>query len=170
MRGKQLLVNPHWLLIDLRIDFKRILFKVFIKRICCYLIETKTSIWNTFLWDSTKPRPYMYLYSAWIGGHDLPIQGLSCWFVKHFNISGSEVDTGSTCKKSTVRSRVPRGVGVGHATKGVGISVACSVVGYVQVVSYTKGWSVIRTWENSGTTVNISRGFHLNRGVAIDVI
>ena len=62
MRRKQLLVNLYWLLIDLRIDFKIIFLTVFIKRICCYLIETKTSIKNTFLWESTKLRSYMYLY------------------------------------------------------------------------------------------------------------
>ena len=59
--ARQLLVNLHWLLIDLRIDLKTIFLKVFIKRIFCYLIETKTSI-KTLLWESTKPRPYMYFY------------------------------------------------------------------------------------------------------------
>ena len=43
-RRTQLLVNLHWLLIDLRIDFKRIFLTVFIKTICYYLIETKTPI------------------------------------------------------------------------------------------------------------------------------
>ena len=90
----------------------------------------------------------MYLYSAWIGRRDLPLQGLSCCLVKHFNISGSEVPTGSTCIKSTgrTRCRVPRGEKVAVATVGVGIAVACSVVGYVQVVaSCTKDWSVVGT-------------------------
>ena len=94
----------------------------------------------------------MYLYSAWIGRRDLPLQGLSCCLVKHFNISGSEVDTGSTCIKSTgrTRCRVPRGETVEVATAGVGFAVACSVVGYVQVVaSCTKDWSVVGTRENS---------------------
>ena len=44
------------------IDFKRIFLTVFIKRICCYLIETKTTINDNFLWESTKRRRYMYLY------------------------------------------------------------------------------------------------------------
>ena len=48
-----LLMNLYWHLIDLRIDFERI---------CYYLIEKKTSIQNTFPWESTKPRPCMYLY------------------------------------------------------------------------------------------------------------
>ena len=75
----------------------------------------------------------MYLYSAWIGRRDLPLQGLSCCLVKHFNISGSELVAGSTCIKSTgiTRCRVPRGEQVGVATVGVGIAVACSVAGYV---------------------------------------
>ena len=126
-----------------------------IKKICYYLIETKTAILNTFLWESTKPRPYMYLYSAWISRRDLPLQGLSCCLVKHFNISGSEVHTGSTCIKSTGRKRcrVAGGEGVGVATVGGGIAVACSVVGYVQAVSCTKGWSPIRTCENSLTVI-----------------
>ena len=67
------------------------------------------------------------------GSRDLPLQGLSCCLVKHFNISGSELEAGSTCIKSTgvTRCRVPRGEGVGVATVSVGIAVACSVVGYV---------------------------------------
>ena len=93
----------------------------------------------------------MYSYSAWISRRDLPLQGLSCCLVKHFNISGSEFVAGSTCIKSTgqTRCRVPRGEGVGRVTVGVGIAVACSVVGYVQVVSFTKGWSLTRTCGNS---------------------
>ena len=87
------------------------------------------------------------------GRRDLPLQDLSCCLVKHFNISGSEVHTGSTCIKSTgrTRRRVPRGEGVGAATVGVGIAIACSVARYVQVVSSTKGWSVSRTCVNSFT-------------------
>ena len=75
----------------------------------------------------------MYLYSAWIGRRDLPLQGLICCLVKHFNISGNELVAGSTCIKSTgmTRCRVPRGEGVGPVTVSVGIAVACSVVGYV---------------------------------------
>ena len=89
----------------------------------------------------------MYLYSAWICRRDNFYRVLSCRLVKHFNISGSEVGTGSTCIKSTGRGRcrVPRGEGVGDATVCVGIALACSVVGYAQVVSATKGWSPIRT-------------------------
>ena len=41
---------------------------------------------------------------------------------------------------------------VGVATVAVGIAVACSVVGYIQVVSVTKGWSVIGTCVNSVKT------------------
>ena len=115
----------------------------------------------------------MYLYSAWIGGRrDRPLQGLSCCLVKHFNISGSEVGIGSTCIKSTgnVKWRVPRGEGVGVATEGVGTAVtACSVVGYVQVVSSTKHWSPIRTCVYSFTVITW-HDVHLNRSVAIDVI
>ena len=114
----------------------------------------------------------MYLYSAWIGGRrDLPLQGLSCCLVKHFNISGSEVGTGSTCIKSTgsVKCRVPRGEGVGVTTFGVGIAVACSVVGYVQVVSSTKHWSPIGTCVYSFTVITW-HDVHLNRSVAIDVV
>ena len=97
----------------------------------------------------------MYLYSGWISRRDLPLQGLSCCLVKHFNISGSEVDTGSTCIKSTeiTRCRVPRGEGVAVATEGVGIAVACSVVVYEQLVSSTKGWSVVGTCVNSVTVM-----------------
>ena len=74
----------------------------------------------------------MYLYSAWIGRRDPPLQGLSCCLVKHFNISGNEFVARSTCIKSTgvTRCRVPRGEGVGVATVGVGIAIACSVVVY----------------------------------------
>ena len=114
----------------------------------------------------------MYLYLAWIGGRrDRPLQGLSCCLVKHFNISGSEVGIGSTCIKSTgnVKCRVPRWEGVGVATFGVGIAVACSVVGYVQVVSSTKHWSPIRTCVYSFTVITW-HDVHLNRSVAIDVI
>ena len=73
----------------------------------------------------------MYLYSAWIGRRDLPLQGLSCCLVKHFNISGSEF-VGS-CIKSTGGTRciVPRGEGVGFATASAGMVITCSVVGYV---------------------------------------
>ena len=75
----------------------------------------------------------MYLYSAWIYRRDNFYRVLSCCLVKHFNISGRECVAGSTCIKSTgaTRCRVPRGEGVGVATVGVGIAVACSVVGYV---------------------------------------
>ena len=97
----------------------------------------------------------MYLYSAWISRRDLPLQGLSCCLVKHFNISGSEMVPESTCIKSTgvTRCRVPRGEGVGGATVGVGIAVAGSVVVYEQVVSTTKGWSVVGTCVNSVTVM-----------------
>ena len=127
-----LLVNLHWLLNDLRIDFKRI---------CHYLIQ------------SLLNRVHICIYTAWVGRRDLPLQGVSCCLVKHFNISGSEVDTGSTCIKSTGRviCRVPMGERVGVATTSVGIAVACSVVGYVQVVCSTKGWSVSGTRVYSGT-------------------
>ena len=95
----------------------------------------------------------MYLYSAWISRRDLPLQDLSCCLVKHFNISGSEF-VGS-CIKSTGRKRcrVPKGEGVGVATVRLGISVACSVAGYVQVVSASKGWSVVGTCVNSVTVI-----------------
>ena len=95
----------------------------------------------------------MYLYSAWIYRRDNFYRVLSCCLVKHFNISGNEVDTGSTCIKSTgvTRCRVPRGEGVGVATVGVGIAVACSVVRYAQIVSVTKGWPPIRTCVYSST-------------------
>ena len=91
--------------------------------------------------------------TAWIGRRDPPLQGLSCCLVKHFNISESETVAGSTRIKSTggTRCRVPRGVGVGGATVGVGSVVACSVVVYEQVVSSTKDWSVTGTCEYSGT-------------------
>jgi len=109
----------------------------------------------------------MYLH-CWVGRCDLPLQGLSCCLVKHFNISGKEVVAGSTCIKSTevTRCRVPRGEGVGNFTVGVGIAVACSVVGYVEVVSVTKGWSPIRTCVNSFTVTTLL-DVHLNRSVAI---
>ena len=112
----------------------------------------------------------VFKYSAWIGRHSLPLQGLSCCLVKHFNISWNEVETGSTCIKSTVVTscRVPRGELVGVATVGVGIAVACSVVWYEQV-ALTKGWSVIRTLVDS-VTVSTWLDVHLNRNVAIDVI
>ena len=57
--------------------------------------------------------------------------------------------------KSTGRviCRVPMGEGVGVATEGVRIAVACSVAGYAQVVSVTKGWSPIRTCVNSFTVM-----------------
>ena len=62
---------------------------------------------------------------------------------------------GSTCIKSTgvTRCRVPSGEGVGVATACVGIAVACSVVGYVQVVSVTKVWSHAGTCVNSFTVI-----------------
>ena len=92
----------------------------------------------------------MYLYCL-DRKRDLPLQGLSCCLVKYFNISGSEI-VGS-CIKSTgrVTCRVPSGEGVGVATVGVGMAVACGVVGYVQVVCSTKGWSVSGTRVYSGT-------------------
>ena len=113
----------------------------------------------------------MYLYSAWVGRRDLPLQGLSCCLIKHFNINGSKVDTGSTGVKSTGRviCRVSMRERVGVATTSVGIAVACSVVGYVQVVCSTKGWSVSGTCVYSGT-VTTRLDVHLNRSVAIDVI
>ena len=40
---------------------------------------------------------------------------------------------------------------VGRATVGVGIAVASSVVGYGQVKSSTKGWSVTGTCVNGAT-------------------
>ena len=97
----------------------------------------------------------MYLYSAWISRRDLPLQGLSCCLVKHFNISGSEPVAGSTYIKSTgiTRCRVPRGEGVDLVTVGLGYAVACSVFVYVQVVSSTKGWSDAGTCVNSVTVV-----------------
>ena len=75
----------------------------------------------------------MYLYSAWICRRDNFYRVLSCCLVKHFNISGNEEPTGSTCIKSTGRviCRVPSGEGVIVATVSVGIAVAWSVVGYV---------------------------------------
>ena len=152
--ARQLLVNLHWLLIDLRIDLKTIFLKVFIKRIFCYLIETKTSI-KTLSFGSLRNRVHICIPTTWIGRHDPPLQGLRCCrrLVKHFNISGSELVAGSTSIKSTVRTRfrVPRGKGVGNATVCDGIAVACSVVVYVKVVSVTKGWSPIRTCVNSVT-------------------
>ena len=62
-----------------------------------------------------------------------------------------------------------QGEGVGVATEGVGTAVACSVVGYVQVVSSTKHWSPIRTCVYSFTVITW-HDVHLNRSVAIDVI
>ena len=68
-----------------------------------------------------------------------------------------------------IRCRVPGGEGVGGATVGVGITVACSIVGYTQVVSSTKRWSLIRTSGNSENVITWL-DVHLNRSVAIDVI
>ena len=154
--ARQLLVNLHWLLIDLRIDLKTIFLKVFIKRIFCYLIETKTSI-KTLSFGSLRNRVHICIPTAWIGRHDPPLQGLRCCrrLVKHFNISGSELVAGSTSIKSTgrTRCRVPRGEGVGGATVGVRMAVTCSVVVYEQVVSSTKDWSVVGTCVNSVTVM-----------------
>ena len=61
-----------------------------------------------------------------------------------------------SCIKSTGRviCRVPLGGGgVGVATEGVRIAVACSVAGCAQVVSVTKGWSPIKTCVNSVTVM-----------------
>ena len=44
-----------------------------------------------------------------------------------------------------------QGEGVGPATVGEGIEVACSVVGYEQIVSATKRWSVVGTRVNNVT-------------------
>ena len=60
--ARQLLVNLHWLLIDLRIDLKTIFLKVFIKRIFCYLIETKTSI-KTLSFGSLLNRVHICIYT-----------------------------------------------------------------------------------------------------------
>ena len=49
-----------------------------------------------------------------------------------------------------VQCRVSRRSVVVVATIGVGVAVACSVVGYVQVVP-SKGWSAIITRVNSFT-------------------
>ena len=124
---------------------------------------------KTLSLGSLRNRVHICIYTAWIGRRDLPLQGLSYCLVKHFNISGSEL-VGS-CIKSTgvTRCRVPRGEGVVAAAVGVGIAVACSVVGYVQVVCVTKGWPPIRTCENSFTVITWL-DVHLNRSVAIDVI
>ena len=46
-----------------------------------------------------------------------------------------------------------QGGGVGPATVGEGIEVACSVVGYDQVVSATKRWSVVGTRVNNVTVM-----------------
>ena len=154
MRRTQLVVNLHWLLIDLQIDFKSNFLTVFIEIICYFLIETKTLIKKLFF-GSLRNLVHVCIYTAWVGRRDLPLQGLSCCLVKHFNIRGSEFVAGSTCIKSTgpTRCRVPRGERVAVATVGVGIAVACSVVVYVQVVSSTKGWSVTGTCVNSVTVM-----------------
>ena len=135
------------------------------KRICYYLIETKTFPLGVYEAAS------MCIYTVWIGRRDLPSQGLSCCLVKHFNISGSEFEPGYTCIKSTgsIRCRVPRGEGVGVATVDVGFAFTCSVVGYEQVVSTTKDWSVKGPCVYSGTVMTWL-DVHLNRIVAIDVI
>ena len=128
---------------------------------------------KTLFFGSLRNRVHRCIYTAWVGRRDLPLQGLSCCLVKHFNISGSEVGTGSTCIKSTarVRCRVPRGEGVGVAAVGVGVTVACSVVGYVQVESSTKHWSVTGTCVYSWTVTTWAwLNVHLNKSVAIDVI
>ena len=153
MRRTQLLVNLHWLLIDLRIDFKSNLFTVFIKIICYFLTETKTLIKLSL--GSLLNRVHICIYTSWVDRRDLPLQDLSCCLVKHFNISGSETGAGSTCIKSTGRviCRVPRRDRVGEATVGVGNAVASSVVVYVQVVCSTKGWSVVGTCVNSVTVM-----------------
>ena len=66
---------------------------------------------------------YVFVSTAWIGRRDLPSQGLSCCLVKHLNVSGSEVHTGSTCIKLTgaTRCRVPRGKWgrFGHSRFGI---------------------------------------------------
>ena len=69
---------------------------------------------------------------------------LSCCFVEYFNINRSELV--ASCIKCTrrIRRRIPSGEGVGVATIGVRISFAPCVVWYVDVVSVTKRWSVIR--------------------------
>ena len=105
---------------------------------------------NSLSFGSLLNRVHICIYTAWIGRRDLPLPGLSCCLVKYFNISGSELVAGSTRIKSAgiTRCRVPRGQGVGVTTVGVGIAVACSVVGYVQVGPFTKGWS------GSGTCVH----------------
>ena len=124
---------------------------------------------KTRSFGSLRNRVHIRIYTAWICRRDPPLQGLNCCLVKHFNISGSEI-VGS-CIKSTgsSRCRVPRGEGVAEVTVGVGIAVNCSVVGYVQVFSRTKGWSVTGTCVNS-VIVMTWLDVHLNRNEAIDVI
>ena len=155
-----LLVNIHWLLIDVRI----------LKGKVITWLKPKPPF-KTLSFGSLRNRVHICIYTAWISRRDLSLQGLSCCLVKHLNVSGSEVDTGSTCIKSTGRviCRVPMRERVGVATTSVGIAVACSVVGYVQVVCSTKGWSVSGTRVYSGT-VTTWLDVHLNRNVAIDVI
>ena len=154
------LVNIHWLLIDVRI----------LKGKVITWLKPKPPF-KTLSFGSLRNCIHICIYTAWISRRDLPLQGLSCCLVKHLNVSGSEVDTGSTCIKSTGNTicRVPRGKRVAETTVGLGYAVACSVVGYVQVVSSTKGWSVTGTCVN-GVTVVTWLDVHLNRSVAIDVI
>ena len=69
---------------------------------------------------------------------------LSGCLVEHFNISGSELVASASCIKSAERTRweLPWGEVVSVATMSVRISVARSVVWYVDVESKTKCWSV----------------------------
>ena len=123
--------------------------KLILKAFVITLLKRKHPF-NSLSFGSLLNRVHMCIYTAWIGRRDLALQGLSCCLVKYFNIGRSECVAGSTSIKSAGRRRcrVPRGEGVGVTTVGVGTAAACSVVGYVQVGPFTKGWSV------SGTSVH----------------
>ena len=99
------------------------------------------------------------------------------WFVltgcivEHFNITGSEVAASPSCIKSagSKRWRIPWGEMVSVATGCARISVAHSVVWYVEVTSATKCWPVTRT---SIYSVSLPSwlDLKLNRREAIDVV
>ena len=91
--------------------------------------------------------------------------------VKHFNISGTELVASPSCIKSAGRTkwRIPWGEVVRLATKSERVSVARSVVWYVDVESETKCWSV---WKTSDCSFSVAPwlDLKLNRREAIDVV
>ena len=140
-------------------------FKYENKRLSTERIQSKFC-WPGLVWGGINSINSIVTILTWYLLRQHSFQCLVCYFEKNLNVRWSKITT--SCEKSTVFTRITRGVFVRLAAFSIRVLIIYSVVIYEDVTSPTKNGSV------GGTSVHcvllVLVLYQLHRIVSFDVV